>query len=126
MIRPYFVLAAASLGLAACAAQTPRTRADAATNAACEQRADEVYLKQNRADLYRSDVYNSSTRDAPFASTGLTGITSAGLPQRYARDTMLSDCIRQSSTDVQTGPEPGQGPATAPAPAAAAAPSRPR
>jgi hypothetical protein len=105
MSRPYFVLAAA-VGLAACTAQPPRTRADAATAAACEQRADEVYLKQNRADLYRSDRYSTSTRDAPFASTGLPGVTTDGLSQRYARDTMISDCIRESSMDVQTGPAP--------------------
>ena len=82
--------------LAGCAGSQPRSRANAATVAACRSRADEVYLKQNRAEIYRSDRYVSEQRDSPFGSVGLPGITSAGLSGRYARDTLQDDCINST------------------------------
>ena len=89
-------LAATSLtlvALAGCGSDQDRPRASAAQQAACRQRADEVYQKQNRGDVYRSDQYATSTRDAPFASSGLIGVTSSGLSGRYARDKLLDDCL---------------------------------
>lgn len=87
------LFALAGLALAGCATNAPRDRGSAAQQAACRQRADEVYLKQNRGDVYRGDQYATSTRDAPYASSGLIGVTSSGLSGRYARDKMLDDCL---------------------------------
>ena len=56
--------------LAACTQEASFTRASAAQVAACRIRADQVYDRQNRADLYRSDSYAGGTRDAMFSSTG--------------------------------------------------------
>ncbi len=79
-----------------CASRTPPTHRDVAALAACRQRADEVYQKQNRAELYRSDEFATSSRDAPFASTGLPGITTRGLSGEYARDVLVDDCLNAS------------------------------
>lgn len=97
-----------SAGLAACAAPEPQTRANAARAAACREHADEVYLRQNRAELYRSDAYATSTRDAPFATSGIKDDPTRGLAGRYARDTMVGDCMNA------TGGTPGTSPTTAP------------
>lgn len=78
-----------------------RTRADPQTAAACRARADEVYARQNRADLSRRDE-----RDTPFSASRNSGITSAGLGDLYARDRMVASCIATSgagSSDASTG-----------------------
>ncbi|MCW3475037.1 hypothetical protein [Limobrevibacterium gyesilva] len=82
----------ATLAVAACAAQQPQSHASAAQQAACKQRADEVYLRQNRADIYRADTYATSTRDAPLSGLPQSNTTS-GLSGRYARDVLLSNCL---------------------------------
>jgi hypothetical protein len=100
--------------LAGCNAQ-PQTRSGAAAQAACRQRADEVYLMQNRGEIYRADQYATSTRDAPYASSGVVGVTSSGLSGRYARDSLLSDCL---SGNHPAGPvTPGEAPAPGTSPA---------
>jgi hypothetical protein len=98
-----------ALLLAGCANRPPPNRATAATAAACRQRADEVFARQNRAEVYNSDTYDSSIRDAPFASSGLPGITTRGLGSRYARDKYLDDCIRNAA-DRGSSPPPNTAP----------------
>ena len=89
----------------ACTPAANRTvaRADPQVTAACRTRADDVYARQNRADLSRRDQ-----RDSPFSSSGNTGITSAGLGERYARDRMVASCVAANSggstSDASTGP----------------------
>jgi hypothetical protein len=114
------VLAALALaGLAACA--TPfggtasRGTVSPKTMAACRQRADAVFDQQNRDAVYRADMYAASQRDAPFGGAGMAGNPSSGLSDRYARDTILDDCLNgtTSGADVTTGAPP---PNAAPAP----------
>jgi hypothetical protein len=91
----------AVLTLGACAAaQQPRAQATAAQKAACRQRADEVYEKQNRGDVYRADNFAGGLRDTPYASQGMPVSPSAGLSARFARDTLFDDCLRNASGDV--------------------------
>lgn len=113
--------------LAGCSApQGAGGTASPAQAAACRQRADEVYERQNRADVYRSDTYAGGTRDAMFSSTGSPAAAMAGLPGRFARDRMLAECLRGAAGNVASTPD-APAPATAPAPPAApAAPARPR
>lgn len=119
---PFLLLAAASLLLAACSgAQPPGQQASAAQKAACRQRADEVYAKQNRAELYNSDTYQSDTRDSPFAVAGLPGITTRGLGGQYARDNLVSDCLNDAAGNVGNS---AYDPAPASAPSAPATPGR--
>jgi hypothetical protein len=131
---PIGCLLLAGLTLAACAAQPPATRASAAQQAACKQRADEVYLRQNRADIYRADNFATSTRGAPYSNLPTSNATS-GLSGRYARDTMLSDCLNGIGSGTPgSGPEtpaaaqPAGGPVlkAAPAGAVSASPLAPR
>jgi hypothetical protein len=91
-----------------------RVHASAATRAACRARADEVYLKQNRAEIYQQDSYATSTRDSPYAASGLPGITTDGLGAQFQREQMQDDCI--NATDGQVRIDDG-----GPAPAAPAA-----
>ena len=91
-----------------------QSHASAAARTACRQRADQVYNAQNRGDVYRSDTYETSTRDSPFAGVGLPGITTAGLSSRYRYAQLQDDCNNASSTAPQpSGPQAG--PAGSPA-----------
>lgn len=69
----------------------------AAQAAECRARSEEVYRTQNRADVYRADTYASSTRDSPFSTSGLPGITSSGLGSQYGRERALNDCYNASA-----------------------------
>ncbi len=101
--------------LSGCAAPaSPRNHADAAALAACRQRADQIYERQNRADVYRSDTYETSERDSPFTGAGLNGITSDGLGGRYQHDQFESDCLTSSGSTAPQTPAVPVGP---PAPA---------
>ncbi len=102
MIRalPVLVLVA----LSACQSappRSPRASADAATVAACRERADEVFARQNRVDLSRRDE-----RDAPFASSYNSGITTRGLGDRYEWGRMVAACTRGGGPggEAPTGP----------------------
>ena len=77
-----------------CARRAPVGDVSAADRAECRQRADVVFDKQNRAEVYRTDTFAGETRDAPFSTTGLPGITSSGLSGQYERANLLDDCLR--------------------------------
>ncbi len=121
------VLMLALIGVAGCGA--PPDRGTVAQQAACRERADEVYLRQNRAEIYRADQYATSTRDAPYGSSGVIGNTSSGLSGRYARDSMVSDCIAGAVNAATPGPGKTPDEPAVPAPPAASAkaprPTRP-
>ncbi len=96
-----------TLGLALCGCSVPvglpgLSRAQAQ---ACRQRTDEVFLLQNRGELYRTDSYVSGARDTPFSGGG-GGATSGGigannysdgLSGQYARQQALTDCYNRSA-----------------------------
>jgi len=87
-------------------------RVDAERAAFCRQRAEEIYMTQNRGDLYRMD-----NRDAPFSGGFVSGMTNRGLPDRFAQDRMIADCIRNTGermnpvhpADAGPGPTPPSG-----------------
>ena len=66
----------------------------------CRARSEEVYRQQNKVDIYKSDTYASSTRDSPFSTSGLPGITSAGLGSQFGRERALNDCYNASAGGV--------------------------
>ncbi|CAH2603595.1 conserved protein of unknown function [Rhodovastum atsumiense] len=83
-----------------------RAGVSAQTMAACRQRADQVFERQNRGDIYRSDMFAGGQRDAPFGSTSLVGSNpSAGLSSRFARETMVDDCVNAVAGNIGTSPE---------------------
>ena len=93
---PTLALAVSASLLAGCMEPSPRSQADQAAASACEQQADQTYLTQNRYLLSER-----STTDTPFSTSGLPGVTSNGLGQRYGRDQQLAGCLRENgqSTD---------------------------
>jgi hypothetical protein len=96
------VLLLSMLGLVQCAPPPPPTgqaRADAATVAACRERADAAY---NRT--HRDSIYTISSRDSPFSANYTPGLVDRGLPQRYGRDSMVIDCVRNTGTETDRTP----------------------
>lgn len=94
----------ALLLLAGCAQPNSGRRAGltAAQAAECRSRSEAIYRQQNRGEIYKSDIYATSTRDAPFATNGLPGITSNGLGAQFGREQALNDCYNSQSTGPQT------------------------
>lgn len=96
-------------GLAACnhpiGSTSDRAGATPKAMAACRLRADEVFERQNRGEIYRADMYATGTRDAPFGSTGVSGNPGAGLPDRFARETMLDDCLNAAAGTPGASPD---------------------
>ena len=93
--------------LAAGCQSTPRSRASAASSAACRAEVDRVYAAQNRADLSQRDQ-----RDTPLSSSYASGITSRGLGTLFGFDNQVSSCVSNSSapgTGAATV-DPGRGP----------------
>jgi hypothetical protein len=101
MSRPSVLLLPMLLALAYCAPPPPpppvgQTRADAATREACREHADQVYDRQ-----HRDTIYTISSRDTPFSANDSRGVIDNGLSQRYGRDNMLRDCVRNNSTEPE-------------------------
>ena len=93
--------------LAAGCQSTPRSRASAASAAACRAEADRVYAAQNRADLSQRDQ-----RDTPLSSSYVSGITSRGLGTLFGFDNQMSACVGNANgpgTGTATV-DPGGGP----------------
>jgi hypothetical protein len=101
-------LAAAGL-LGACGSDQRTPPRDLAALDACRQRADEVFQKQNRGDVYRSDVFATSGRDAPYATNTLPGLTTRGLSGEYERENMVDDCLNATTTARPAAAQPAGG-----------------
>ena len=112
MLRPMSfapaLLVAVTLG--GCMAQpapTAASRASGAAAAACKSSTETLFNRQNRYLLSER-----STTDAPFSSSGVSGITTRGLSERYNYDTQLSNCLAGSGANVAaptTQPPPPSG-----------------
>lgn len=73
--------------------------------ASCKERAEQIYLQQNRADIYRADVYTSNLRDSPYSASLLDGVPSRGLSNQFQHQQMYDDCLRASGTGTEA-PKP--------------------
>ena len=119
-VVPPLLAMLATAGLAGCAptsssSSANREAASPKAMAACRNRADDVFNQQNRADVYRSDMYAGGQRDAPFGA-GLPGNPGDGLSARYARETMLDDCLNGTSGGTDTPSPTAAAPASPPGP----------
>ncbi len=104
------VLLLPAVALLQCAPPPPPTgqaRADAATLAACREHADQVYDRNNR-----DTIYTISNRNLPFSANTSSGVIDRGLAQRYARDNMVRDCVRNTGTETDRSPTTSPPPAT--------------
>jgi hypothetical protein len=86
---------------------TGQTRADAATLNACRERADAAYDR-----THRDSIYSINNRDSPFSANYTPGLVDRGLPQRYGRDSMVRDCVRNTGTETDRTPAGPAAPAT--------------
>lgn len=92
------------LTAAGCAAlSSPSRRADVTPQqaAACRERTEQIYLQQNRADIYRADTYASNLRDSPYSAALLDGVPTRGLSNQFAHQQMYDDCVRASGTGTE-------------------------
>jgi hypothetical protein len=105
-----------ALAAAGCARPPPPTSQDAAAVAACRQTADRVYQTQNRGEVYETDRYETSGRDAPYSLGNLPGVTTRGLSGEYARDTMIGDCLKASGVSDATATSGAVAPSAVPPP----------
>ena len=76
-------------------------RPSPAAVAACRQRADEIYLKQNRGLLSERDQSLS-----PYSSTGLPDNPAQGLGAMFGRDQDFANCLRSSGPAAPGGAGP--------------------
>ena len=65
-----------------------------ATQLACRQRANEMFDRRNRTDIYAA---NSSV-NTPFSSSYLPGVSSRGLSGQFAYEQTVAECERNSGT----------------------------
>jgi hypothetical protein len=82
--------------VAACASapQTQESRANQATIAACRERAEDVYVRQNRDLIYQND-----TSSTPYSAGPNTGIPTHGLSSLYAHERVIDDCVRNTGSE---------------------------
>jgi hypothetical protein len=109
------LLLAACAGPGGPAPGSPQAQANAQTAEACQQRADEVYNMRHRDTIYAppADV------NTPFSGSYAPGVEDRTLSGIYERDSMVSDCERNtgvegSRTPEQGAPPPGYGPVARP------------
>lgn len=104
---------------------TPESRAQQSLVEACRHRADEAYNLTHRGDIYAPE----SQVNTPFSANYLAGVPDRGLSDMYARDQMVSDCVRNTGAEgsrTPTGSELPSGtvlpPGTTPSSATGSAP----
>lgn len=110
------------LSLSACQAPSPSTgdaKADAAIEQACRQRANEMYDRRNRAEIYAPIYGGGSPLSGTYTDVGIN----RDLSGRFAFESMVRDCIRTAniSAEKPVAPSPAT-PATTPRPAGTALP----
>ncbi|HEY1412743.1 MAG TPA: hypothetical protein VGF36_11420 [Rhodopila sp.] len=95
LVAPIGILLGA-LALAGCNGAPPygQAQADAETRAACQQRAEQAYEQQNRAQIYSPPP----TVNTPYSANYTPSIPNRGLSDLFVHDRSVSDCIRNTGT----------------------------
>jgi hypothetical protein len=89
-------------------------QADAATRAACQQRAEEAYNQRNRGEIFSPQ----SQVNTPYSGNYLPADSDRGLSELFVHDRMVSDCVRNTGTDSERSPPAGFAPQPTPRPSA--------
>jgi hypothetical protein len=92
-----------AIALSACDGAPPsgQAQADAATRAACRQRAEQAYEQQNRGQIYSAQ----SQVNMPYSANYVPDVPNRGLSDVFAHDRMVSDCVRNTGTGAQRPPQ---------------------
>jgi hypothetical protein len=112
-MRFYYACPFLAAVLAGCAGAAARPPADAATEAACRQRAEQIYRMRHPEEMFGQDTYTSSLRDAPLGTSGTPSMPTRGLSGEFERQQLLRECLEGTGP---TGPTPAAPPLAAPAP----------
>ncbi len=93
-----------ALALSACDIAPPsgQAQADAATRSACQNRAEQAYEQQNRAEIYSPPA----TVNTPYSANYAPSQTDRGLSELFAHDRMVRDCVRNTGTGADRTPPP--------------------
>lgn len=91
-----------AIALSACDIGPPseQAQANAATRAACRQRANQIYEQQNRGQIFSP----ASQVNSPFSNNYAPGDTNRGLSDVFAHDRMVNDCVRNTGTGTERAP----------------------
>jgi hypothetical protein len=92
-----FGLAAATLSGCDRPPPSSQAQADAATRRACQDRAEEAYNQQNRAEIYSPQ----SQVNTPYSGNYLPDVSNRGLSDLFVHDRMISDCVRNTGTGAE-------------------------
>jgi hypothetical protein len=108
-----FVCLMSAVALSACDRPplSGQAEADAQTQAACRQRAEEAYEQQNRGAIYSPAL----AVNTPYSSNYVPASgDDRGLSALFAHDRLISDCVRNTGTGtdrtVPTSPSPPASP----------------
>jgi hypothetical protein len=114
MNRPFLAATGFVVAVMLSACQAPPTsgqaQADAQTRAACQQRAEQAYEQQNRAEIYSPP----SPVNTPYSADYIPDSSTRGLSDLFAHDRMVSDCVRNTGTGSErdepetAAPPPGR------------------
>lgn len=96
------LLAAVAVSACDSAPQTPQQQANSQTLAACRQRANEVFDRQNRGAIYAPN----SSANSPFSANFTPDNPSRGLSQQFAHDRLVNDCVRNTGTGSERSQPP--------------------
>jgi hypothetical protein len=90
------------IALSACDHAPPggQAQADAATQAACRQRAEQAYEQQNRGQIYSTQ----SQVNMPYSANYVPDVPNRGLSDVFAHDRMVSNCVRNTGTGAERPP----------------------
>jgi len=92
---------------------SPEAQARQSLEVACRQRADEAYNITHRGDIYAPE----SQANTPFSANYQPGVPDRGLSALFERDSMISDCVRNTGAEgdrtPQTQPQPQPRPTSA-------------
>ena len=105
------VVALALAGCSGAGSSGSASRADAATEAACRQRADQIYEQRNRAEIYSPQP----SINTPSSGSYAPGATDRGLSDIFARDSMIRDCVRNTGTGADRSEPLSSAPVVVPA-----------
>jgi hypothetical protein len=82
--------------------RTGQEQANAATRAACQQRAEQAYDQQNRGEIYSP----ASSVNTPYSANYAPGGDNRGLSELFVHDRMISDCVRNTGTGADRSVSP--------------------
>jgi hypothetical protein len=80
---------------------SPQAQANEQTAAACRQRADALYNIRHRDAIYAP----ASQVNTPFSANYQPGVPDRGLSDLYERDSMVSDCERNTGSEGDRTPD---------------------